>query len=390
MTRVAINGELPDFDLTGFARVVSFKLRQRLHPCSYLWIGRHMSEKSWMPIVLLRYMLDSGMLLSLIVGEAIISYKCQKDVWLPKPDLNNIIQQQREQFPDLADEEIMRASSGLYHCREKIAKDISRRMIGKFTTRGRFYNAKYSSRLITDSAEYDFVIKNLTTTNMYVTLRDAFLSNGKRFGTIVTYIDGENAQYTHLRSSMLAYTTINLFSMINRFPDIAVRVATDSMHIQKKHIKDVEEYLDPCVNWGGWRIKKEILHDYSISADAEMFDKYIEIGNSSEFSSNAPSVSDPVTRYKTVYLNGCGGSGKTTRAIELYKNVSMIVLTPTHRLAREITQRGVKACTYHSFFRYKGDLWTPERMGDKFIPPVVVWDEAVLYQRKHYNYFLIG
>jgi superfamily II helicase len=53
----------------------------------------------------------------------------------------------------------------------------------------------------------------------------------------------------------------------------------------------------------------------------------------------------------------------------------MIVLTPTHRLAREITQRGVEACTYHSFFRYSGDKWTPERMGEKFIPAVIIWDE---------------
>ena len=103
----------------------------------------------------------------------------------------------------------MRASKDLYRCREKIAKDIGRKIIGKFTTGGRFDNAKYSSRLIIDNAEYDFIIKNLTMTNRYVTRKDAFLSNRKRLGTIVTYIDGETAQYTHLRSSMLAYTTIN-------------------------------------------------------------------------------------------------------------------------------------------------------------------------------------
>jgi hypothetical protein len=108
-----------------------------------------------------------------------------------------------------------------------------------------------------------------------------------------------------------------------------------------------------------------------------MDDKYLSYNRieiQSEFS-NAPPVSDPVCRYKTVYLNGCGGSGKTTRAIELFRRSTMIVLTPTHRLAREMIQRGVNACTYHSFFRWKGDKWTPDRMGDKFIPEIIIWDE---------------
>ena len=53
----------------------------------------------------------------------------------------------------------------------------------------------------------------------------------------------------------------------------------------------------------------------------------------------------------------------------------MIVLTPTHRLAREIKQRNVDAVTYHSFFRWKGDEWTPERICEKFIPEIIIWDE---------------
>ncbi|KAL3877909.1 hypothetical protein ACJMK2_035551 [Sinanodonta woodiana] len=281
----------------------------------------------------------------------------------------------------------------LYSCKEKSAKDLGRKIIGKFTAGGRYDNAKYSSRLITDNVEYDFIVKNLTENNKFVGRRGVFLSNGKRLGTIVTYIDGENAQWTHLRSSMLAYTTINLLSMINRFPETAVRVATDSMYIHKKYIEDVKPYLkmqsifNDSENWGTWRIKREMLHDYCLSADAEILNDYVEY--SSEFSpSSLPPVSDPVTRYKIVYLSGCGGSGKTTRAIELYKNSNVIVLTPTHRLARELTQRGVKAYTYHSFFRYKGDLWTPERMGDKFIPEIVIWDEICTVSEETLKLFL--
>ena len=107
--------------------------------------------------------------------------------------------------------------------------------------------------------------------------------------------------------------------------------------------------------WGTWRIKTEIQRDYSKSADVEIKNNYRKNDISEGFSlSNAPPISDPICRYKTVYLNGCGGSGKTTRAINLYREkLSMNVLTPTHRLARDIKQRRVDAGTYHSFFRYK-------------------------------------
>jgi hypothetical protein len=65
---------------------------------------------------------------------------------------------------------------------------------------------------------------------------------------------------------------------------------------------------------GSWRIKKEMLHDYSESADVEISNDYLRGDNLSE-GSNAPPCSDPICRYKTVYLKGCIGSGKTTRAI---------------------------------------------------------------------------
>ncbi|MEW8688125.1 MAG: hypothetical protein AB2556_20130 [Candidatus Thiodiazotropha sp.] len=36
-----------------------------------------------------------------------------------------------------------------------------------------------------------------------------------------------------------------------------------------------------------------------------------------------------------------------------------------------------RAQTYHSFFRWSGQTeWTPERMGQKFIPRVIIWDEV--------------
>jgi hypothetical protein len=54
----------------------------------------------------------------------------------------------------------------------------------------------------------------------------------------------------------------------------------------------------------------------------------------------------------------------------------LIVLTPTHRLAKEMrSAHGVNAQTYHSFFKYSNGDWTPLRMGTKYIPKVIIWDE---------------
>ena len=44
---------------------------------------------------------------------------------------------------------------------------------------------------------------------------------------------------------------------------------------------------------------------------------------------------------------------------------------------KEMQARGVQAQTYHSFFRWSGQTdWTPERMGQKFVPHVIIWDEV--------------
>ena len=98
-------------------------------------------------------------------------------------------------------------------------------------------------------------------------------------GHIITYYDGSQPQYTHLRATMLAYAHINLLSMLSRFiPDEAVRVATDSIYVRKSALKRLEgveafipmktmrlfslfareEYL-PTVAPAQWRNKDEEL-----------------------------------------------------------------------------------------------------------------------------------
>ena len=102
-----------------------------------------------------------------------------------------------------------------------------------------------------------------------------------------------------------------------------------------------------------WRDKGETL--YSANESAAYLPQPEHWGASNDIpDSTAPSYADPLTRWPLSYLNGGGGSGKTTRAIELFRGRKPLVLTPTHRLAKEMRSRGVDAQTYHSFFRFCG------------------------------------
>ncbi|MEW8689006.1 MAG: AAA family ATPase [Candidatus Thiodiazotropha sp.] len=97
-------------------------------------------------------------------------------------------------------------------------------------------------------------------------------------------------------------------------------------------------------------------------------------------SSTAPRHEDQLSRHTLSYINDGEGSGKTTRAIELFRQKEAIVFTPTHRIAKEMRARGAQ--TYPSFFRRSGQTeWTPERMGQKYIPRVIIWDEVCTVSR---------
>ena len=208
---------------------------------------------------------------------------------------------------------------------------------------------------------------------------------------------------------MLAYAHIHLLSMLTRFtPDEAVRVATDSIYVQKSALKRLEgveafipmkkiglrsrfvreEYL-PAVAPAIWRDKDKEL--YMPVEHASILAKLDYIANTKKdlSPSTAPHHDDPLSRNRLSYLSGDGGSGKTTRAIELFRQRDPLVFTPTHRLAKEMRARGVQAQTYHSFFRWSGQMeWTPERMGQKFIPLVIIWDEVCTVPRPTLETFL--
>ena len=203
--------------------------------------------------------------------------------------------------------------------------------------------------------------------------------------------DGSQPQYAHLRASMLAH--INLLSMLQRFEsEEAVRVATDSIYVRKYALHKAfvapkrcdcgevgcvlclleEDYDAPVeVAPGQWRDKGE--HLYMPMKHAAYLAKPDYIATKKDLTpSTMPHHDDPLSRHRLSYLNSGGGSGKTTRAIELFRTRNPLVFTPTHSLAKEMRARGAQAQTYNSFFRWSGQTdWTPKRMGQT--PPPPLW-----------------
>ncbi len=372
MTRVAINGLLPKNIGTGFAEVQEWEFAD-CHPVIPAWFGKHFAENGWAPTQLLVFMTESGLLKSLKVREAIIAFEKQTQVWLPE---------NRNQGCSI---------------------------IGKFTQGSKADGKRLTRRLVTDQGELDYLVRD--------TMRSGTLVGAPEkcpLGHILTYYDGSQPQYAHLRASMLAYAHINLLSMLSRFtPEEAVRVATDSIYVKKtalhNKLEGVEAYVAPkafscnrkscfpCllhiphppqVAPAQWRVKREWLYMPQEHAHYFSLPEYKKQKKNFPIST-APRHDDPLSRHQLSYLNGGGGSGKTTRAIELFRIRDPLVFTPTHRLAKEMRARGVKAQTYHSFFRWSGQTeWTPERMGQKYIPRVVIWDEICTVPRPILETFL--
>ena len=83
MTRVAINGALPRDIGTGFAEVQEWEFEANCHPVILAWFGRHFADAGWAPTPLLVFLVESGLLKTLKVREAIVSFGRQTEVWLP-------------------------------------------------------------------------------------------------------------------------------------------------------------------------------------------------------------------------------------------------------------------------------------------------------------------
>ncbi|CAG8727517.1 35660_t:CDS:2, partial [Racocetra persica] len=390
LVRVAVNGELPEDDITRFAQVRSFKFASNIHSAIPIWYRKHFAyqsregcgkAKGWASIILLRYLLEVGILESVTIGEAIISLTKQTKVWLPRN------------------------------------RDISCAIIGKFTQGGKIDEKRLTHRLVTDEGELDFLIKDCTDARTFAGREKCSL------GFILTYYKGHQPQYTHLRASMLAYAHINLLEMLRRFDsNKVVKIVTDSIYVRKealykienipaffkqvevksdpnlcshypscamctdpeeffiskseyaKWIKEFQKTKTPLVKYDCKRYKpficrfcfaewfyrpdsyallhqpkeqeiREIQPDQWHDKGEKIYRPIIDIvywpknrhwesiKNISE--STAPSIYDPITRYQKSYLNGGGGLEKTTCAIRIFKNINMVVFTHTNALAKD-------------------------------------------------------
>ncbi|CAG8833559.1 31001_t:CDS:2, partial [Gigaspora margarita] len=289
LVRVAVNGKLPKDDITGFAQVRSFKFAPNIHPVIPVWYGKHFACRE-----------------DLTVGEVIISLTKQTKVWLP----NN--------------------------------QDISCAIIDKFIQGSKIDKKRLTHRLVTDEGELDFLIKDCT---------DA--------GTFA--------------ASMLAYAHINLFEMLRRFePNEVVRIATDSIYIRKEalyKIKNVPAFfkqekakdLDLCPHtyplcamctdseeffiskseYAKWikeflkmkmplEIQPDQWHDkgekiYGPDANIVYWPKNRHWESIKDITkSTTLLIYDPITKFQVSYLNGGEGSGKTTRAIRIFKDINMV------------------------------------------------------------------
>jgi len=199
MTRVAINGPLPEDIGTGFAEVQEWEITD-CHPVIPAWFGKHFAENGWAPTQLLAFLTESGFLKTLKVHEAIVAFEKHTEVWLPED------------------------------------RNQGCSIIGKFTQGSKADGKRLTSRLVTDEGELDYLVRD---TRQSGTLVGAPMRCP--LGHIVTYYDGSQPQHAHLRASMLAYAHINLISMLRRFrPEEAVRVATDSIYIQKTALHKLE------------------------------------------------------------------------------------------------------------------------------------------------------
>lgn len=340
--RIKVDGPLPANDYCGFAQIKSWRFHPDCHPILPAWFGMHFETKGWAPVVLLRFMVDTCLLVELTIGDVVLSLNPQWTKWLP---------------PE---------------------KDTARHVIGCFTQGAREGGRRLTRRLVVDEEEARYIQEN--------TMRTGSFLGAKRcpLGLVLEYYEGRRPQYTHLRASMLSYSYINLLAMLRRIPvKDAVRVATDSIYVPADlDLSSIESFASgKSVSPGRWRKKDELMYPPKESAAYQSPE--LMCGEHELDPSTAPSHEDPIARSRVSYLYGGGGSGKSYRVFNLFKGAGgtkdLIAFAPIHRLVKQhITDYGRRTCTYNSFFHWAKGPWDPKCMGQTYIPRIIIWDEVCM------------
>ena len=81
MTGVAINDALSRDVGTGFAEVQEWEFQATCLPVISAWFGMHFADAGWAPTPLLVFLVEAGLLWTLEVREAIVSFGRQTEVW---------------------------------------------------------------------------------------------------------------------------------------------------------------------------------------------------------------------------------------------------------------------------------------------------------------------
>ncbi|CAG8835930.1 7730_t:CDS:2, partial [Gigaspora margarita] len=261
-------------------------------------------------------------------------------------------------------------------------RDISCAIIGKFTQGSKIDEKCLTHRLVTDEVELDFLIKDCT---------DA--------GTFA--------------ASMLAYAHINLLEMLQRFePNEVVRIATDSIYVQKEALYKIENV--PAF-FKQEKAKDPDLcpHTYPLCAMCtdleEFFISKLEYAKwIKEFlKTKMPLVKDDCKRHKPYICRFCFGewfyrpdSYALLHQLEeqeiweiqpnqwhdkgkkIYGPNADIIYWPKNRhweLIKDITENiNMVVFTYTNMLAkdFQNDReWTSKCMGEKKFPRVVIWDE---------------
>ena len=124
MTRVAINGALPRDVGKGFTEVQEWEFEATCHPVIPVWFGRHFAYAGCAPTPLMVLLVESGLLKTLKVREAIVSFGRQTEVWLPN------------------------------------GRDEACPVIGKFTQGSVADGKRRTRRLVMDQGELDFLVRD--------------------------------------------------------------------------------------------------------------------------------------------------------------------------------------------------------------------------------------
>ncbi|CAG8838251.1 22586_t:CDS:2, partial [Gigaspora margarita] len=347
---IAVNGELPENDITGFVQVRSFKFASNTHLAIPVWYGKHFAcrsgegcrkEKGW-----------TGILESVTIGEAIISLTKQTKVWLPK---NRNINEGELDFliKDCTD-------AGTFAEREK-----SYAHINLLEMLQRFEPNEVQVEVKPDNAEYRIsnfpnLCSYYPSCAMCTDPEEFFISKSKYAKWIKEFLK------TKMPLVKNEYKRHKPYICRFCFGEWFYRLSDSYALLHQPKEQEIRK-IQP----GQWHDKGKKIYGPNEILHWELIKNITE--------STAPSIHNPITRSQVSYLNGGGGSGKTTHAIRIFKDINMVVFTHMNALAKNFQNDcKVKAQTWHSFFRWNGmGEWISEHMGKKKFPWVVIWDEGM-------------